>query len=80
MNRHVGRIGLAAGIAVAATLSAGTNAVARPIDKGHFHDEFTGDPYNCDGTPAVDSIDVSGNFLFNLRGSSPFPYYRESVH
>ncbi len=22
---------------------------------------------------------VYGNFLFNQRGSSPFPYYRESV-
>jgi hypothetical protein len=23
---------------------------------------------------------VSGNFVFNQRGSSPFRYYRESVH
>ena len=30
--------------------------------------------------PAQDSGDVSGNFVFNQRGSSPFPYYRESVH
>ncbi len=53
---------------------------AKPIDKGHFHDVFTSDVYDCDGTPAQDSGDVSGNFVFNQRGSSPFPYYRESVH
>src|SRR6187455_3033609 len=57
-----------------------TSATASPIDKGHFHDVFTSDVYDCDGTPAQDSGDVKGNFLFNQRGSSPFPYYRESVH
>ena len=25
-------------------------------------------------------MDVTGNFVGNLRGSSPFPYFRESVH
>jgi hypothetical protein len=76
----MGRSGvLVAGLAILGTLLAGT-ASARPIDKGHFHDVFTGDVYSCDGTPAQDSGDVSGNFLFNQRGSSPFPYYRESVH
>ena len=54
-------------------------ASARPIDKGHFHDVFTSDVYDCDGTLAQDSLDVSGNFLFNQRGSSPFPYYRQST-
>jgi hypothetical protein len=58
---------------------AGTPANARPIDKGHFHDVFTGDVYDDCGFPAQDSGDVSGNFVFNQRGSSPFPYYRESV-
>jgi hypothetical protein len=67
------------GLAVA-SLVASTPAIARPIDKGHFHDVFTSDVYDCDGTPAQDSGDVSGNFVFNQRGSSPFPYYRESVH
>ena len=71
---------LIAGLAVAGTVFAGTPANARPIDKGHFHDVFTSDVYDCDGTPAQDSGDVSGNFVFNQRGSSPFPYYRESVH
>ena len=70
---------LITGLAVAGTVLASTPATARPIDKGHFHDVFTSDVYDCDGTPAQDSGDVSGNFVFNQRGSSPFPYYRESV-
>jgi hypothetical protein len=70
---------LITGLAVA-SLVASTPANAQPIDKGHFHDVFTSDVYSCDGTPAQDSVDVSGNFVFNQRGSSPFPYYRESVH
>jgi hypothetical protein len=79
---HGGRSAfLITGLALAvASLVASTPATARPIDKGHFHDVFTSDVYDCDGTPAQDSGDVSGNFVFNQRGSSPFPYYRESVH
>jgi hypothetical protein len=71
---------LIAGLGIAGTVLASTPATARPIDMGHFHDVFTSEVYDCDGTPAQDSGDVSGNFLFNQRGSSPFPYYRESVH
>ena len=71
---------LIAGLVVAGTVVVGTPASARPIDQGHFHDVFTGDVYDCDGIAAQDSGDVSGNFVFNQRGSSPFPYYRESVH
>jgi hypothetical protein len=71
---------LTAGLAITSTVLASTPASARPIDKGHFHDEFTSDPYSCNGTPAMDTGDVSGNFVFNQRGSSAFPYYRESVH
>ena len=71
---------LIAGLGITCTVLASTPATAKPIDKGHFHDVFTGDVYDCDGTPAQDSGDVSGNFVFNQRGSSPFPYYRESVH
>jgi hypothetical protein len=69
------------GLAVAGLLVS-TPATAKPLDKGHFHDVFTSDVYDCDGTPAQDHGDVSGNFLFNLRGGTrhPFPYYRESVH
>jgi hypothetical protein len=65
---------------MAGIVLASTPASARPIDKGHFHDVFTGDVFNDCGIPAQDSGDVSGNFVFNQRGSSPFPYYRESVH
>jgi hypothetical protein len=70
---------LIAGLVIAGSVFAGTPANARPIDKGHFHDVFTGDVYDDCGFPAQDSGDVSGNFVFNQRGSSPFPYYRESV-
>ena len=69
---------LITGVAVA-SLVASAPGTARPIEKGHFHDLFTSDVYDCDGTPAQDSGNVSGNFLFNQRGSSPFPYFRESV-
>ena len=68
------------GLAIAGTLVAIAPATAKPIDKGHFHDVFTSDVYDCDGTAAQDSVDVSGSFVFNQRGSSAFPYYRESVH
>ncbi len=68
------------GLAIAGTLLASAPATAQPIDKGHFHDVLTSDVYDCDGTPAQDAVDVSGNFVFNQRGSSAFPYYRESVH
>ena len=71
---------LIAVLTIAGTVLASTPAFARPIEKGHFHDVFTSEVYDCEGTPAQDDVDVSGNFLGNLRGSSPFPYFRESVH
>ena len=70
---------LTAGLAITGSVLATTPATAKPIDKGHFNDVFTSDVYNCDGTQAQDSGHVSGNFVFNQRGSSAFPYYRESV-
>jgi hypothetical protein len=70
---------LIVGLAIAGTLLASTPATAKPVDKGHFHDVFTSDVYDCAGTPAQDAGDISGNFVFNQRGSSTFPYYRESV-
>jgi hypothetical protein len=75
-----GRSVLIAGLAIAGTVLAGTSATAGPVDQGHFHDVFTSDVYDCDGTPAQDAGDVSGSFLFNQRGSSPFPYFRGSEH
>jgi hypothetical protein len=71
---------LITGLAIVGAVLASTPATAKPIDKGHFDDVFTSDPYDCDGTPAQDAVDVHVNFNFNQRGSSPFPYYRESVH
>lgn len=59
---------LIAGLVTAGTVLASAPATAKPIDKGHFHDVFTGDPYDCEGTAAQDSGDVSGNFVFNQRG------------
>jgi hypothetical protein len=75
-----GRSILVIGLAIPAAVLVSTPAGARPIDKGHFTDAFTSDVYNCAGIRAQDEVDVSGNFVFNQRGSSPFPYYRESVH
>ena len=66
---------LIAGLAFAGTMLASTPATAAPLDKGHFHDVSTSPVYDCDGTPAQDHSDVSGNFVFNQRGSSPFPYF-----
>ena len=68
-----------AGTMLASTMLASTPATAAPIDKGHFHDVSTSDVYDCDGTPAQTSGDVSGNFVFNQRGSSPFPYFLNTV-
>lgn len=75
-----GRVALLiAGSGIAgATLFGSTPADAQPIEKGHFHDVFTSDVYDCNGTPAQDAVDVSGNFLVNQRGD--FSYFRESVH
>src|SRR5690348_4962863 len=75
-----GRAVVIAGLAVAGMVFAGTPAGAAPIDKGHFHDVFVDDRFDCNGIQAQDSVDVSGNFVLNQRGSSPFPFYRESVH
>ena len=75
-----GRSALIVGLAIPAAVLVSTPAAARPIEKGHFHDVFTTDVYNCEGTRAQDHVDVKGNFLGNLRGSSPFPYFRDSVH
>ena len=72
--------GLAVASLAASTLAASTPATARPIDKGRFHEVSTSDVYDCEGTPAQDSVDVWVNFVFNQRGSSPFPYYKENVH
>jgi hypothetical protein len=69
------------GLAIAGALVASTPATAKPLDKGRFHDVFT-EFFTCEstGTPVQNDVDVWVNFNFNQRGSSPFPYYRESVY
>ena len=72
---------LIVGLAIAGALVTSTPAIAAPLEKGHFHDVFT-EFFTCEstGTPVQHDADVRVNFNFNQRGSSPFPYYRESVH
>ena len=72
-------LAIGAVFATAAALTAAP-ATAQPIDKGHFTDTVDIGPYDCDATPAHDAGTVHVNFTLNQRGSSPFPYYRESVH
>jgi len=67
---------LVAGVVVAVAVGA-SPAQAKVFDKGHFHDSFVSDVYDCDGTPAIDSGEVDVHFTGVLRGSSPFPYFRE---
>ena len=43
---------LIAGLTIAGMVLATTSAFAKPIEKGHFHDVFTSDVYDCEGTPA----------------------------
>ena len=64
---------LAAALTVAPT-------TAKPIDKGHFHETET-NVYDCatNDLPVREVSDLHVNFLLNQRGSSPFPYGRESV-
>jgi hypothetical protein len=59
-------------------LATSSPATAAPIDKGHFHEQET-EVFDCEGTPVRLDNDLHVNFLFNQRGSSPFPYYRESL-
>ena len=70
-------LGALAVLATAATIAA--PADARVLERGRFHDVFTSDPYDCDGTPAVDHVDVRGSFTGVVRGSSPFPHYVQHV-
>ena len=66
-------------LAIGGTLVTATPVGAQPLDKGRYHETFT-DTFDCDGTPARVDEDFWVNFTFNLRGSSPFPYYRENAH
>jgi len=79
MKRHSAVLATIATGAAFAAVAIPAPAVARPIDKGHFDEPFSSEIYDCDGTPAQDAGEVHVNFTFNQRGSSPFPYYRESL-
>ena len=70
---------LVAGLTIVLMVLATAPAVGKAVGKFHFHDVFTSDVYDCDGTPAQDHGDIKGNVLFNLRGSSPFGYFRDST-
>jgi hypothetical protein len=71
---------LITGVALAGTLIASTPATAAPLDKGRFNEVFT-DFFDCEttGTPVQHDADYWINLVVNQRGSSPFPYFRESV-
>jgi hypothetical protein len=74
---HAGALSVVvAGVVVA--VGAGT-AEAKVFDKAHFHDSFVSDPYDCDGTPAIDSGEADVHLTAVRRGSSPFPYFREHL-
>lgn len=73
----VSGLGALALLATVATITA--PADAKVLERGRFHDVFTSDPYDCDGTMAIDDIDVRGSFTGVVRGSSPFPYYVQHV-
>jgi hypothetical protein len=66
--------------ATSAALFGAAPVTAQPIEKGHFTDNFVGEPYSCDGlVMAQDSGAARVNFLFNKRGPN-LAYYREHVH
>jgi hypothetical protein len=72
---------LIVGLAIAGALVTSAPATAKPLEKGRFHDVFT-EFFTCEstGTPVQHDADVWVNVNFNQRGSSPFPYDRESAH
>jgi len=72
---------LIVGLATTGVLVTSAPATAAPIEKGRFHDVFT-EFFTCEstGTPVQHDADVWVNVNVNLRGSSPFPYFRESAH
>lgn len=79
MNNQMRAAALGCCLALAGSMVATVPVVGAPLDKGHFHDEGTGDPYDCDGTPAQVHFEVDGNFNFVPHGSG-LAYFRESLH
>ena len=71
----------AASVAALGTALLVAPAAAAPIEKGHFFHDTETTFFTCDtnGLPVQQVDDVTGSFMGNQRGSSPFPYCRESV-
>lgn len=69
-------LGLATTFATAAGITA-VPAYAQITDKEHFHDSYVSDVYDCEGIPAVDSLERDVHITAVLHGSTPFPYFRE---
>jgi VCBS repeat-containing protein len=78
--RALARLTAAASVAALGTALLVAPATAKPIEKVHFHDtETTFFTCETNGLPIRQDDDVTGSFLLNQRGSSPFPYGRDSV-
>lgn len=71
-------------VATIATVAAAPTLLPVPAEgtiftKDRFHDIYVSDPYDCDGTPAIDSGDVVGHVTAVLKGNSKFPFFRLHV-
>src|SRR5919201_1714965 len=67
---------------VAATVVMTPSALARPIDRGTFHDEFSSVVEDFCGQPGLtvtEDFVVDGRFMVNLRGSGEAPYFIEHL-
>ena len=80
--RALARFTAAASVAALGTALLVAPATAKPIEQGHFFHDTETTVFDCEsnGLPVQQVDDVTGSFLGNQRGSSPFPYFRESVH
>jgi hypothetical protein len=78
--RLVRALALSGGLAAIVLGTAVGPATAAPLEKVRLNDVFT-EFFTCEttGTPVRWDADYWVNFLVNQRGSSPFPYFRESV-
>jgi hypothetical protein len=73
-------LALSGGLAAIVLGTAIGPATAAPLDKGRFNEVFT-EFFTCEptSTPVQHDADYWINLVVNQRGSSPFPYFRESV-
>jgi hypothetical protein len=81
-TKLVRALALSGGLAAIVLGTAIGPATAAPLEKVRANDVFT-DFFTCEttGTPVQHDADYWVNFMINQRGgSSPFPYFRESVN